>query len=179
MSESPMAADAPRLSPIRAGLTAGAAAAICGSLLNLPLHSPSDAMLNSATVTAASLAAGVGAGLLWSALGRARSRSVYFPAGMTLAFALTAAAAAAGESQIERSFSYVTPLAALTLAVTAGLTQWLMSAGRALPMVVTIALVAAALGVGGALAGVGDQESGELELPPRTAPWSMGGIEPA
>ncbi len=172
-------ADAPGVSPIRAGLTAGAAAAVCGSLLNLPLHSPSDAMLNSASVTAASLAAGVGAGLLWRALGGSTRRHFYFPAGMALAFALVAAAAAAGESQIERSASYVTPLAGLTIAVTAGLTQYLASACRALPMAVTIALVIAAFGVGGALAGVGDQESGKLELPPRSAPWSMGGVEPA
>lgn len=170
-------AGSPGTSPLRAGLTAGAAAAMWGSLLNLPLHSPSDAMLNSATVTGASLAAGVGAGLLWSALGRARNRHVYFPAGMTLAFALVAAAAAAGESQIERSFSYVTPLAALTLAIIAVLTQRLMSTGRALPMFVTVALVIAALGVGAGLAGMGDQESGRLELPPRTAPLSIDGSD--
>lgn len=166
-------ANAPGISPVRAGLTAGAAAAVCGSLLNLPLHSPTDALLNSGAVTAASLAGGLGAGLLWLALGRTERRPVYFPAAMTLVFALVAAAAAAGETQLERSVSYIVPLAALTLAITTALTLLLMTSSRALPVTVTIATVVVALGIGAALAGMGDQESGELELPPRTAPWSL------
>ena len=71
-------AGSPGLSPVRAGLTAGSAAAVCGSVLNLPLLSPTDTLMNSATVTAASLAGGVGAGLLWQALGRSRRRPAYF-----------------------------------------------------------------------------------------------------
>lgn len=161
------------ISPLRAGLTAGSVAAVCGSVLNLPLHSPSDTLMNSATVTAASLAGGIGAGLLWRVLGRSRRRTLYFLGAMALAFALTAAAAAAGETELERSVSYMVPLAALSIAVTAALTLLLMTAGRALPMAVTIASVLVALGVGAALAGMGDQESGELELPPRTAPLSI------
>ena len=171
-------AGSPGLSPVRAGLTSGSAAAISGSLLNLPLHSPLDSFLNSATVTAASLAAGVGAGLLWQALGRSERRPVYFSAAMALAFVLVAAAALAGESQLERSVSYLVPLAGLTLAVTTGLTQLLMTAVRALPVAVTILSVIAALGIGAGLSGFGDQESGRLELPPRTAPWSLSGCEP-
>ena len=42
--EARLSSNAPGISPVRAGLTAGAAAAVCGSLLNLPLHSPSDAL---------------------------------------------------------------------------------------------------------------------------------------
>ena len=178
-----MAARAPAgargLSPMRAGLTSGSAAAIAGSLLNLPLHSPLDAILNSATVTAASLATGAGAGLLWQALGRSERRTAYFSVAMALSFVLVAAAAVAGESQLERSVSYLVPLAGLTLAVTAGLTQLLMTSGRALPVAVTIVSVIAALGIGAGLSGIGDQESGRLELPPRTAPWSLSGSEPA
>lgn len=163
----------PGISPLRAGLIAGSAAAVCGSVLNLPLHSPSDTLMNSATVTAASLAGGVGAGLLWRVLGRTERRPVYFLGAMALAFALTAAAAAAGETELERSVSYMVPLAALSIAITAALTLLLVTSGRTLPMAVTIASVLVALGVGAALAGMGDQESGRLELPPRTAPLSV------
>ena len=167
----------PGLSPVRAGLTAGSAAAVCGSVLNLPLHSPSDTLMNSATVTAASLAGGVGAGLLWRALGGSGRRPAYFLAAMALAFVLMAAAAAASETQLDRSVSYMVPLAALTIAVTAALTLLLMTARRALPVAVTIVSVLVALGVGAALAGMGDQESGRLELPPRTAPLSVDGSD--
>ena len=67
--------------------------------------------------------------------------------------ALTTAAAAAGESQLERSMSYMVPLAALTLAVTAALTLILMPRLDApLPMVVTASQsVLVALGIGAAL----------------------------
>ncbi|MDE2860055.1 MAG: hypothetical protein OYI31_06020 [Chloroflexota bacterium] len=169
--------NAPGISPVRAGLTAGSAAAVCGSLLNLPLHSPSDALLNSGTVTAASLAGGLGAGLLWQALGRTARRPAIFSAAIAVVFMLVTAAAAAGESQLERSVSYLVPLAALTLGITAVLTLLLMTSGRALPLAVTIVSVIAALGIGAALAGMGDQESGRLELPPRSAPWSAAGSD--
>ena len=170
-------AGTPGLSPVRAGLTAGSAAAVCGSVLNLPLHSPTDTLMNSATVTAASLAGGVGAGLLWRALGGSGRRPAYFLGAMALAFVLMAAGAAAGETQLDRSVSYMVPLAALTIAVTAALTLLLLTAGRALPVAVTIASVLVALGIGAALAGMGDQESGRLELPPRTAPLSVDGSD--
>ena len=96
---------------------------------------------------------------------------------MALAFVLMAAGAAAGETQLDRSVSYMVPLAALTIAVTAALTLLLMTARRALPVAVTVVSVLVALGVGAALAGMGDQESGRLELPPRTAPLSVYGSD--
>ena len=103
------------MQPVRAGLTAGSVAAMVGVLANLPLHSPSDAFFNSATVMPAALLAGLGAGLLWRALSPRRRRTIYFAAATALAFGLVSIAAIAGESQMERLVSYMVPLAAIVL----------------------------------------------------------------
>lgn len=159
--------------PIRAGLIAGSLAAVVAVLVNLPLHSPSDAFLNSATVMVASLAAGFGAGCLWSILGFWRAgevrRRVAFGAGMALAFGLVCVIAVLAETQVQRSVSYVVPLAAVALGITGTLTWLLLRNPRFLQwrLVVLAVLIAVGLGVG--LASQGDQRSGKLELPPRAA----------
>ena len=106
------------MQPVRAGLTAGSVAAMVGVLANLPLHSPSDAFFNSATVMPSALLAGLGAGLLWRALSHRRRRTIYFAAATALVFGLISIAAIAGESQMERSVSYMVPLAAIVLGLT-------------------------------------------------------------
>ena len=158
------------MQPIRAGLTAGSVAAMVGVLANLPLRSPSDAFFNSATVMPAALLAGLGAGLLWRALSHRRRGTIYFAAATALAFGLVCIAAIASESQMERSVSYMVPLAAIVLGLTGFLTPPLARAGAPLPRWATALMVTLAIGLGVALAGHGDQESGRLELPPRSAP---------
>ena len=68
------------------GITAGSVAAIIAVLVSLPLRSPSDTLLNSASVALAALLAGVVAGLLWLAMGRFDRRTVYFLAVWTVLF---------------------------------------------------------------------------------------------
>ncbi len=174
--------------PIRAGLIGGSAAAMAGSLANLPLHSPSDAFFNSASVMVGALAAGLGAGVLWSLLGNflerffghdpageARRRTI-FGACIALAFGLVSVIALIGETQLERSVSYVVPLAAVVLGITGSLTLLLLRSPQILLWRLTVLMVIAAIGIGIGLAGQGDQKSGGLELPPRAAAKAVWGL---
>ena len=157
-------------SPIATGLFAGSVAALVGIILNLPLESPSDAFLNSASVAVASVAAGLGAGVLWRELGRyPRHRMTVFIVGLALVFALVTLAAVVGETYIERSITYIIPLSAAVLGVTFALTIALMRFRSTLPWWLAALTTAIALGVGLALAGQGDQKDGRLELPPRAS----------
>ncbi len=157
--------------PIRAGLIAGSAAAIAGALVNLPLHSPSDAFFNSAAVMVGSLVAGCSAGLLWHVLGYFPAwgghRWAFFGACMALAFGLVSLMAVLAETQVERSVSYFVPLAALVFGIIGSLVLVLPRVPRILWWRLTILTVIVAIAIGVALAGQGDQKSGELELPPR------------
>ncbi len=156
--------------PIAVGLFAGSIAGMVGIILNLPLESPSDAFLNSASVGVVSLAAGLGAGVLWRGLGRyPRHRMTIFIVSFGLIFALIILVAALGEAYIERSLTYIIPVSAAVLGVTCVLTIALMRLKSALPWWLASLTAAMALGVGLALAGQGDQEDGRLELPPRTS----------
>ena len=167
------------MQPVRAGLTAGSVAAMVGVLANLPLHSPSDAFFNSGTVMLAALLAGLGGGLLWRALSHRRRRTIYFAAATALAFGLVSIAAIAGESQMERSVSYMVPLAGIVFGLTGGLTALLLKTTWTPPWKLTLLTMVVAIGLGSALAGHGDQESGRLELPPRSAPWTTSESHPS
>ncbi len=151
------------MQPVRAGLTAGSVAAMVGVLASLPLHSPSDAFFNSATVMPAALLAGLGAGLLWRALSHRRRRIIYFAAATALAFGLVCIAAIVGESQMDRSVSYMVPLAAIVLGLTGFLTPPLARAGASLPRWATALMVTLAIGLGVALPGMATR---------RAAGWS-------
>ena len=155
------------MQPVRAGLTAGSVAAMVGVLANLPLHSPSDAFFKQRHGYAVRAASGPGAGLLWRALSHRRRRTIYFAAATALVFGLISIAAIAGESQMERSVSYMVPLAAIVLGLTGGLTALLLKTTWTPPWKLTILTMVVAIGLGSALAGHGDQESGRLELPPQ------------
>ena len=151
---------------IPAGMAAGAMAAIAASLVQLPLHSPTDVVFNSLTVTVGSLIAGLLAGALWAAARKsAFRRRLYYAVWLAL-FGVVAGAAAVGDTQLDRTLSFVVPLAAIVMASTGIGTPVLAGSGRIGYLVASIA-VAAAVGVGAGLATQGDAESGRLELPPR------------
>ena len=57
-------ADTRQERPIRTGLLAGSATAVVATLVSLPLHSPTDTLFNSATVTLGALAAALAAGVI-------------------------------------------------------------------------------------------------------------------
>ena len=153
---------------VRIGLTTGSIAAVAGVLANLPLDSPSDSVFNSAPVMAASLLAGLAAGALWCNLNHSPGRSVFFGIAIILVFGMVSGFAVAGESQMERSVSYIVPLAAIVLGLTGALTVLLSRIEHVLSWKIAILAVFAAVALGVGLAGYGDQESGRLELPPRT-----------
>ncbi len=153
-----------------AGLLAGSVAAIVAVAVSIPLESPSDAYFNSASVSIASLGAGLGAGLLWRILSVCgRSRLLYFNVVMGILSVILIAATLGMDTYLERSTSFILPLAALALVTIWLLTIVLMQIGRALPWRLAFATAAIALALGIALAGQGDQESGRLELPPRNS----------
>ena len=86
-----------------AGIVAGSISAVVAALVSLPLRSPDDALLNSATVTLAALAAGVAAGLLWrGASPQAEGVCSYLQELWTAAFAVVALICVAGESTAEQ-----------------------------------------------------------------------------
>ncbi len=149
---------------------AGSGAAIACVLVSLPLRSPSDAMLNSATVMAGGLLAGLACGVLRRALdARVTRPNAIFIAGLLACFALISLGALAAETYIERSVSFILPLAGLALGIAGALTLLLRRSSRPVPWwAVTLTLVLA-VGLGLALAGRGDQQDGRLELPPRGA----------
>ena len=160
------------MSPLRAGLTAGSVAAVAAVLVNLPLEAPTDTYFNSGSVMMGALAAGAGDGALWRAMeGRGMRQWAVFYTVHWLVFAVVAIAALVGETQLERSISYILPLAGIVFGLTGFLTPQLAWAGSWLPRWVTALIVLLAIGLGIALAGQGDQESGRLELPPRTTSY--------
>ena len=154
----------PRHHPLRAGVLTGSLAAAANALLSLPLRSPSDAMFNAASVTLATLAVGVGAGLLWRfALTRANPPKTYALL-LGAAAACLFAFAIAGEAALERSAAFGLPLAAVSVLGAAAVPR---ASRYAAPLPVVAAALAGAVALGAALAGVGDAPSGRLELPPR------------
>ena len=149
------------------GLTAGSVAAVIAVLVSLPLRSPSDTLLNSASVALACLLWGLAAGLLWLALRRSRRPVTYFLAGWSALFLPAAIAVVIfGRSQLDHFVAFAVPLAAIVYAVTGAVTvcipryiprlRW-WQAGAAV-------VVAVAVGIG--LVNQTDQESERLELPP-------------
>ncbi len=152
------------------GLLAGSVAAIAAVALSIPLESPSDAYFNSASVAVASLGLGLGAGLLWRLLSvSGKNRVLFFNVVMAALFVVVVAAALAMDTYLDRSVSFIVPVASLSLAVTWSLAVVLVRMGRALPWRVAFLTAAIALALGFALAGQGDQEDGRLELPPRNS----------
>ena len=159
----------PADAPMRAGLLSGGIAALAAALLSLPLESPHDGLLNTASVVIAALVAGAVAGAVWKLLPNDRPRTMRYLAVIVVGFAIVSAGTALAQTQLERAVSFGLPIAALVAVVIGGGVPLLADKGRALPWWLALAAVVVALAVGIALAGQGDQESGELELPPRSA----------
>ena len=156
-------------SPIGAGLLSGSVAAVAASLVQLPLHAPTDTLFNSGTVTIGALFAGLAAGVSWRAAGRGRLGARLYFAAWAAGFGAVVLLAALGASRIDRSVSYVVPVAAIVFVAAAALTPALARSRVSARWWLALLAVAVAVGVGFGLAGIGDQESGRLELPPRSA----------
>ncbi len=153
---------------IATGIVAGSIAAVVASLVSLPLRSPDDALLNSATVTLAALATGVAAGLLWRVVSPKRNGLHIFTGLWAGAFGVVAVISVAGETQLNNFIGFALPLAAIVFPVTGVLTILLPRSPLAGRWQTAAVAAVIALAVGIPLAGQGDQESGRLELPPRT-----------
>ena len=154
---------------IGAGLLAGSVAAISASLVQLPLHAPTDTLFNSGTVTIGAMLTGLAAGVMWrAAAGSQRGTRLYFAA-CAAGFGGVVLVAFLAASQLDRGVSYIVPVAAVVFGVTAGLTPLFAKSRTSARRWLVLLAVAFATGVGAGLAGVGDQESGRLELPSKSA----------
>ena len=150
-----------------AGLTAGAVAAFVAVLVSLTLRSPSDTLLNSASVALAALVAGALAGLLWLALKRTSRPALWFLAAWS-AIVLPASAVVIvfGQSQLDGFVSFALPLALIVYLITGLLTVAIAWKLPDLRWWYALAAIGVALAVGFGLVTQSDQESGRLELPP-------------
>ena len=165
------------------GIIAGSISAIVAALVSLPLRSPDDILLNSATVAVGATIAGVaGDGRGFSGdglLANRGNRPLMFTMLWAMGFALTALVAVAGETQLDHFLAFVLPLAAIVFPLTGALTAVLADTVIVSRWWLAPAAVVIALAVGISLSGQGDQESGRLELPPRagiSTPFPMGDI---
>ena len=159
--------DNPSPAPVRGALLAGAIAAVVAALVSLPLHSPHDALLNSASVTWGVLLLALVSGLAWRRLSHAPNAVRSFALLMAVGFFIWVGVAFAIGTMLTRMVPFSVPLAAIGFGGIAVLTPLFARVPLASrwPVVVVTLVVAAAVGIG--FAGQGDQESGRLELPPR------------
>jgi len=153
--------------PVRGALLAGAIAAVVAALVSLPLRSPHDALLNSASVTWGVLLLALVSGLAYRRLGRQPNAVRRFAVVMGVGFVVWVAVAFAIGTMLTRMVSFSVPLAAIAFGGIAVLTPLLSRTSLASRWPVVAAALVVAAGVGIGLAGQGDQESGRLELPPR------------
>ena len=153
--------------PMGAALLAGSASAVVAALASLPLQSPHDGLLNSASVTWGVLALAAVAGLLWWMLRTKPQGRRLLAVAMTSGFIGWTMAALIAGSAVERMASFTVPLAAIAFGGLAVLTPTLTRVRAASRKLAVAGALAVAVVVGIALAGYGDQESGRLELPPR------------
>ena len=163
MDDNPSTASA----PVRGALIAGAFTAVAAALVSLPLRSPHDALLNSASVTWGVLLLALASGLVYRRLSPGPNALCRFAVVMAAGFLVWIAVAFAVGTMLTRMVSFSVPLAAIAFGGIAVLTPLLSRAPLAArwPVVAAALIVAAAVGIG--FAGQGDQESGRLELPPR------------
>ena len=152
---------------IRAGLLIGSLAAVVTALVSLPLHSPHDGLLNTASVVLATLIVGVIAALIWRYLPDIQPRFwVYFglmmfAAGKILIFVCIA------NIWVERTVSFAVPLTILAFTIASIGIPVLVKFDRLVRWQLVIPALLIALTIGAVFAGNGDQESGRLELPSR------------
>ena len=154
---------------MRAGITAGSISAVVAAIVSLPLRSPDDILLNSATVVIGALLAGLSAGIVWRFLAGRPGGPLMFGIVWAVAIAFTAVLVLAGETQLDHFAAFVLPLGAIVFLLTGLLTTLLHRITIPAGWWSVLAAVAIALAVGAGLAGQGDERSGKLELPPRGA----------
>ena len=150
-----------------AGLIAGAIAAIVASLISLPLESPDDAVLNTATVGVGALVVGLAAGAVWRVLDSTARRLEIYAAVAFVGFGIAAVGGVAAEGLLAGSIEFIIPLAAIVFALSAPLPPILERLELSPPWPGALASVGgvAALAIGVGLSGQGDAESGKLSLP--------------
>jgi hypothetical protein len=151
-----------------AGIIAGSISAIVAALVSLPLRSPDDALLNSASTALAAMAAGLAAGVLHRVLANNRNGLLIFSGLWTTAFVIVAVISLVGETQFDHFLAFVLPLAAIVFPLTGLLTVLMERSPLAGRWWLALGTAVIAIAVGISLAGQGDQESGKLKLPPRT-----------
>lgn len=151
-----------------AGIIAGSISAVVAALVSLPLRSPDDILLNSVTVVAGALLAGVVSGIIWRILAGHPRRTLWFGVIWCICFGLTGLLAVAGETQLDHFAAFVLPLGAIVFSLIGLLTGTLNGTALVRRKWLPAAAVAIALAIGIGLAGQGDERSGELELPPRS-----------
>lgn len=148
------------------GLIAGAIAAVVAALVSLPLHSPLDLVFNSLTVTLASLAVGLIAGLLWSGLAANPRRPLFYGGTLAALFIVVVVIAIIGNLWLERFLSFILPLAVIVFILCGVLTPFLQRLQPPSRLAAAV-MVIVCLGIGVGLAGQGDTKSGDLSLPER------------
>lgn len=154
---------------LQSGLLAGSVAGLVAAFVSLPLHSPHDGLLNTASIVLGSLAMGIISGQVWRILPVGQRRGRNFIALTLVAFGVIAIFAVIAETQIDRAVSFILPLAAIAI-VTSGVgVPYLTGVERLSRWWLVSAAVIIASVVGAGLASQGDQRSGRLELPPRSA----------
>lgn len=153
-----------------AALTAGGIASILAILLSLPLVSPHDGIFNAATVALAGLLITLLNAILWPlAAGRQNPPHIsrYALLWLILAVALTGTALyLMSANQLENYLPFTLTLSAVLFGVTAVGTALLSRYIPQLPWWCAPILIAIALTLGWTLREIGDQPSGQLELPP-------------
>lgn len=149
--------------------TAHLLAGIAVILVSLPLRSPHDALMNSGTIAIAVLvtAAIVSLAVFQLAKSSGWSRSLVIVSVVGFLASAFGAWIVQSTQDLERTISFVIPLAAIQFGLPVVVAPLLRIYSRVLP-VLAIAGVIAVLTVGFSLAGQGDQESGRLELPARS-----------
>jgi polyisoprenoid-binding protein YceI len=146
------------------GLIPGGVAALVAALVSLPLESPDDAVLNSGTVTIGALIAGLAIGIAWAAFG---DKPVFYGAAVIAAFAGVAVIAALFATKLDGVYGYIIPLGVIAVAICGALTPVTERAlaDARVQLGGAGASTVAALAVGLALAGQGDNETTSLEFP--------------
>lgn len=154
---------------MRQALFGGSAAAVVSALVSLPLHSPSDSLFGTITIVVGSLLAGLAAGILHMILAGGPNPCKRFSILWLAAFGIVVLATVLLGTQVDRMVSFGLPLAAITFVL---IGASVLIAHRFLYLaswrLASIGLIVA-LAIGFAFANEGDQKSGRLELPPRSA----------
>lgn len=155
--------DSGTLKPSLAGLTAGAVAAIAGTLLAFTLRSPDDIVANSLTVTIAALIIGLVSGMLWRRVRATGNGLRTFRWAMFGGFVVTMVAVAIiDQVALSGAISYAGPIGALIFATLGLLTPYFSTMHWPTWVVAIPVVLAIALSI--ALFGRGNVASGDLSL---------------